>query len=67
MPNTAIRKQLDKAERYLATAMYRGIVGLEGGEAEDSARQKRIEFVNQYGNAAAVDHLYGEAYRYEDM
>lgn len=63
----SIQSQLEKAERHLARAMWQGIVGLEDHEAEESARLKRIEFVNNYGKAAAVDHLYREAYRYEVM
>lgn len=63
----SLQQQLDKAERHLAQSMWRGIVGLEDHEAEDSARLKRIEFVDRYGKAAAVDHLYGEAHRYEVM
>lgn len=63
----SLQRQLDKAERHLAQSMWRGIVGLEDHEAEDSARQMRIRFVNECGKAAAVDRLYAEAYRYEDM
>lgn len=67
MPNTAIRKQLDKAERYLATVMYRGIVGLEEGEALDSARQRRLQLVSIHGEHTALSQLDLEAARYEDM
>lgn len=60
-----VTKQLEQAERYLANAIRRGEVGAQ--DTQESARQKRIEFVNEYGKAAAIDHLYREAYRYEVM
>lgn len=61
------KTQLDKAERHLARTMYQGIVGLEEREAEDDARRKRIQLVDRYGPLSAVEHLYAEAARYENM
>ncbi len=57
---------IDKATEYLAQQMMNQ-VGTEWEENLDSARKMRDRFIQEFGLRAAAQHIYGEAYRYEDM